>query len=185
MTLQVGATADIGGPCDGVDDRRDEHQVQLGLSSSRTTPEDINPQHFVIDTAEFHPRSYMQIHIEGLGSYRALIDSGAQVCCVKQALVEHLQLPVHRQIRVSGMNGCAEVTNVVQVHVRPVVDETTGLKNIAPVAELAEDFIITPNDFGSIADGERLQRNGDPDHSKRKCPTRAGNLYSRGGSRPY
>src|SRR6218665_2179390 len=50
VTLQVGATADIGGPCDDVDDRRDEHQVQLGLSSSRTTPEDINPQHFVIDT---------------------------------------------------------------------------------------------------------------------------------------
>ena len=154
VTPLAGATSDSsGGPCDDADERREEHQVQLGLSSSRTNQEGINPQDLVIDTAEFHPRSYVRIHIEGLGSYLALIDSGAQVCCVKQALVQHLQLPVHRQIRVIGMNGCAEIANVVQVHARPVVDETTGLKNIAPavriwlasVAELAEDVIITPN----------------------------------------
>src|SRR6218665_1563600 len=90
--------------------------TQASQASSRTTPEDTKPQNLVIDTDEFYPRTYVQINIENLGPHRALVDSGAEVCCLRGALAQNLQLPIHRQIRVAGMNGHAEVANVVRVH---------------------------------------------------------------------
>ena len=92
--------------------REDGTATQASQSSSRTTPKDTNPQNLVIDTDEFYPRTYVQINIEGLGPHRALVDSGAEVCCLRGALAQNLQLPTHRQIRVVGMNGHAEVANV-------------------------------------------------------------------------
>src|SRR6218665_1822855 len=132
--------------------------TQAILSSSRTTPEDTEPQNLVIDTDEFYPRTYVQINIEGLGPHRALVDSGAEVCCLRGALAQDLQLPIHRQIRVVGMNGHAEVANVVRVHARPMVAETRGLTNVAPAVHiwmasvdgLAEDVIITPSVMSAL-----------------------------------
>jgi len=132
--------------------------TQAILSSSRTTPEDTKPQNLVIDTDEFYPRTYVQINIEGLGPHRALVDSGAEVCCLRGALAQDLQLPIHRQIRVVGMNGHAEVANVVRVHARPMVAETRGLTNVAPAVRiwmasvdgLAEDVIITPSVMSAL-----------------------------------
>src|SRR6218665_1930876 len=129
-----------------------------GLSSSRTTEANTPTPKCVIDTDEFHPRTYVNVNIEGLGPQRALLDSGSEVCCVKRALVEHLQLPIHRQIRVIGMNGQAETAHVVRVHARPVLDGAPGLVNIAPavriwmasVEGLSDDVIITPSVMSAL-----------------------------------
>src|SRR6218665_179527 len=111
--------------------KRGEHF--RGLSSSRTTEENTPSRDFGIDTDEFHARTYVDINIEGLGLQRALLDSGAQICCVKRSLVEQLQFPIHRRIRVTGVNGQAETAHVVCMHARPVLEGTPGLETLCPM----------------------------------------------------
>ena len=69
---------------------------------------------------------------------------------ISKSVVNHLQLPVVKQVHLSGLQGRPDIT----LHVKPVVDrQQASVINIAPsvrvwfavVPDLNEDVILTPN----------------------------------------
>ena len=105
-----------------------------------------------IDADEFHVRSYVDINIEGLPRQTALIDGGSEICCINEMLIQNLNVPVVKQLHISGLNKQSDLVNVVRLHVGPVSQEK-HVVNIAPsvrvwfavVPSLHESVILTPN----------------------------------------
>ena len=105
-----------------------------------------------IDADEFHIRSYVDIAIEGLPRQTALIDGGSEICCISETLIQQLNAPVVKQLRLSGLSKQSDLVNVVRLHVKPVAGEK-HMVNIAPsvrvwfavVPGLHETVILTPN----------------------------------------
>ena len=103
-----------------------------------------------IDADEFHVRSYVDVNIERLPSQAALIDGGSEICCINETLIQNLNVPVHKQVRISGLNQQSDLVNVVRLHANPVIKEP-HLVNIAPsvcfavVSGLHEAVVLTPN----------------------------------------
>jgi len=136
----------------------DEVPGALDRPYVRTMKGEEDPQNFVIDTPEFYARTYVPVELEGIGVVQCLIDSGSEVACVNQSLVRHLQLPVHKQIRILGVHGHTEIAHVVQIRAKPVPPESSGLTNIAPavriwfaaVEGLTEEAIITPGVYSAL-----------------------------------
>ena len=79
--------------------------------------------------------------IENLAAHKALVDGGAEVCCIDANLVRHLKLPVAKQIKLSGLLGAAGCVDVVRLHVKPVTQP--GMVNIAPPIHVW--FAVIPN----------------------------------------
>ena len=116
-----------------------------------------------IDADEFHVRSYVNIRIDGLTDQKALIDGGSEICCINSNLIEHLNLPVCKQVSLSGLSGQSGVVNVVRLHVKPASNEHDNVVNIAPtirvwfavVPNLNESVILTPNVVSLLHDVSR------------------------------
>jgi hypothetical protein len=108
---------------------------------------------YIIDADEFHVRSYVDVKIDGLPEQKALIDGGSEICCIKADLVNDLNLPVCKQVGLSGLDGKSNIVNVVRLHVKPACNTNESIVNIAPsirvwfavVPELNESVILTPN----------------------------------------
>ena len=79
---------------------------------------------------------------------------------MRKSLIEHLNLPTQKQVRLTGLNGQADVVDVIRLYLRPVTDSSTGLINIAPavrvwmavVPDLNEAVILTPNVVSLLRD---------------------------------
>jgi len=116
-----------------------------------------------IDADEFHIRSYVDVDIEGLPKQKALIDGGAEICCINDILISHQELPVYKQVSLSGLQGKSENVNVVRLNVKPVSSVQRGIVNIAPtvrvwfavVPGLNESVILTPNVVSLLQDVSR------------------------------
>ena len=101
---------------------------------------------------ELFARPYMDVDISKLSVHRALVDSGSEICCIAQHLVNDLNLPIVKQIRVSGLHGQSKVVDVVRLKVKPVNPEPDKLVNVAPpiqawfavIPDSNEEVIITP-----------------------------------------
>ena len=113
-----------------------------------------NSDNAFIDADEFHIRSYVSVRIDGLPEQRALVDSGSEICCINRDLVQHLNLPIIKQIRISGLRSQFNVVDVVRLHLKtPISNDDGHIVNIAPtirvwfaiVPELNESVILTPN----------------------------------------
>ena len=94
------------------------------------------------DAEDFHVRSYVDVDIEGLPQQKALIDGGSEMCCINDSLVNHLRLPVSKQVRLSGLHGKSDVVDVVRLHAKPVSTIQSGTVNIAPTVRVW--FAIVP-----------------------------------------
>src|SRR6218665_1086373 len=116
----------------------------------------------VVEADQFYVRKYVGVDIEAVGVQQALEDGGAETCCLRESLVQHLQLPVRRQLRLTGLKGQDELVGVVCLHVRPALSESEGLTNIAPairvwfavVPNLSEAVILTPAAVSLLKDTE-------------------------------
>ena len=105
-----------------------------------------------IDADEFHVRSYVDVKIENLPTQKALIDGGSEICCIRSELIGDMNLPVCKQVNLSGLRGKSDMVNVVRLHVKPVSNECDSVVNIAPsirvwfavVPGLNEAVILTP-----------------------------------------
>jgi len=81
-----------------------------------------------------------------------LIDGGSEICCISETLIQQLNAPVVKQLRLSGLSKQSDMVNVVRLHVKPVAGEK-HMVNIAPsvrvwfavVPGLHETVILTPN----------------------------------------
>jgi ribosomal protein L21E len=108
-----------------------------------------------VSAEQFYERVYFPVQIEGIdNSIKALVDGGSMHSVISQNLVSHLQLPVVKQVHLSGLQGRPDIVDVVTLHVKPVIDkQQAGIINIAPsvkvwfavVPNLNEDVILTPN----------------------------------------
>ena len=115
-----------------------------------------------IDADEFHVRSYVDVKIEGLPQQTALIDGGSEICCINETLIQHLNVSVVKQLRVSGLSKNADLVNVVRLHVNPVAEGKHWV-NIAPsvrvwfavVPGLHEAVIMTPTVVSLLQDVAR------------------------------
>ena len=106
----------------------------------------------VIDAREFHTRSFENIIVDQLPSIPALVDSGAEVCCIREDLVKSLEVIPHRQIDVLGITETPKRVGYVNLLVRPESNNINAL-NIAPkvrvwfavVPQMHQSIIITPS----------------------------------------
>ena len=106
----------------------------------------------VINAREFHPRSFRNIIVDQLPSIPALVDSGAEVCCIREDLVKSLEVIPHRQIDVLGITETPKRVGYVNLLVRPESNNIDAL-NIAPkvrvwfavVPQMHQSIIITPS----------------------------------------
>ena len=123
----------------------------LSLNNSgkeRLSYSDVEP---VIDADEYHTRSYEHVLIDQLPSIPALIDSGAEVCCIREELLRPLHVLPHKFIKLSGLRGEPEMVGCVRLAIRPSIVEE-DIINLAPkvrawfavVPNLNEQVIITP-----------------------------------------
>ena len=117
-------------------------------------------QPLYIDAEEFHVHSYVDVSIESLPVQKALIDGGSEICCVNSDLIKHLNLPVSKQVRLSGLSGKSNVVDIVRLHVKSTCDDNKSVVNIAPpvrvwfavVPDLNESVIFTPNVVALLRD---------------------------------
>jgi hypothetical protein len=65
---------------------------------------------------EFYQCQYTMIDVKNLCKYRALIDSGSNVCCINAEIVRDKSLPVVKQIYLSGLCGQPTLVDVVRLH---------------------------------------------------------------------
>ena len=106
----------------------------------------------VINAREFHPRSFRNIIVDQLPSIPALVDSGAEVCCIREDLVKSLEVIPHRQIDVLGITETPKRVGYVNLLVRPESNNIDAL-NIIPkvrvwfavVPQMHQSIIITPS----------------------------------------
>jgi len=106
-----------------------------------------------IDADEFHERSSVDVDIDNLSKQKALVGGGSQICCINRELVEHLNKPAEKQVRISGIQGEPNTVDVVRLHVKPAPSANNSVVNIAPtirvwfavVPGLNEAVILTPN----------------------------------------
>ena len=106
----------------------------------------------VIDAREFHTRSFKNIIVDQLASLPALVDSGAEVCCIREDLVKSLEVIPPRQIDVFGLSETPKRVGYVNLLVRPESSNVDAV-NIAPkvrvwfavVPQMHESIIITPS----------------------------------------
>jgi hypothetical protein len=105
----------------------------------------------VIEADIISTRPYIDVVINDLLKHSALIDSGSEVCCISAELIKGLDIPVEKQIKISGLKGKADQVDVVKLHVKlPLPD---GQVNIGPqvcvwfavVPGLNEKVILTPS----------------------------------------
>lgn len=104
---------------------------------------------------QYFERAYYKVSIEGINQpLSALADGGANYCVIDRDLVKDLNLPVVKQVRLSGLQGQAGRVNVVKLHVKPMMAASSGgTVNIAPpvkvwfavVPGLNESVILTPS----------------------------------------
>ena len=105
----------------------------------------------VIQADEIFVREYMDIVIRHRATHKALIDSGFEICCVARNLVKGLDVPVVKQVKMSGLQGGGGVADVIRLQVKPSHSQV-GCVNVAPsvnvwfavVPYLNEEVIITP-----------------------------------------
>jgi len=83
-----------------------------------------------IDADEFYVRSYIDIANEGLRQQTALIDGGSEICCISEALIQHLNVPVVKQLYLFGLSKQSDLVNVIRLHIKPVA----GKKHVINVA---------------------------------------------------
>src|SRR5688572_12903220 len=132
--------------------RGEEHHSDPEVREGVIIDTDEKTNGSFIDADEFHVRSYVEVKIDGLADQRALIDGGAEICCINNSLVQHLDLPVSRRIRLSGIQGRTDLVDVVRLHMKPGFNDHEGIVNIAPavrvwcaaVPDLNEAVILTP-----------------------------------------
>ena len=113
-----------------------------------------------IDADEFHERSYVDVVVDKLPKQKALVDGGSQICCINRELVEHLNMPADKQVRISGIQGEPNTVDVVRLHVKPAPSANNSVVNIAPtirvwfavVPGLNEAVILTPNVVSLLKD---------------------------------
>ena len=106
----------------------------------------------VIDAREFHTRSFKNIIVDQLPSLPALVDGGAEVCCIREDLVKSLEVIPPRQINVVGLTETLKRVGYVNLLVRPESSNIDAV-NIAPkarvwfavVPQMHESIIITPS----------------------------------------
>ena len=108
-----------------------------------------------VSAEPFHERVYFPVQIEGIdNAIQALVDGGSMHSVISKSVVYHLQLPVVKQVHLSGLQGRPDIMDVVTLHVKPVAErQQAGVINIAPsvrvwfavVPDLNEDVILTPN----------------------------------------
>ena len=106
----------------------------------------------VIDAREFHTRSFKNIIVDQLPSLPALVDGGAEVCCIREDLVKSLEVIPPRQINVVGLTETHKRVGYVNLLVRPESSNVDAV-NIAPkarvwfavVPQMHESIIITPS----------------------------------------
>ena len=106
----------------------------------------------IIDVDDYHIRSYENVFIDQLPSIPALIDGGAEVCCIREDLIKSLHRVPHKFIKLSGLKGQPEIVGCVRLVVRPdlVGDDIVNLAPkvrawFAVVPNLNEQIIITPS----------------------------------------
>jgi len=105
-----------------------------------------------IDGDEFYVRSCVDIAIEGLPRQTALIDGNSKICCISEALIQHLNAPLVKQLYLSGLSKQSDLVNVIRLHIKPVAGEK-HMVNIAlsvrvwfaVVPCLHKAVILTPN----------------------------------------
>ena len=85
----------------------------------------------VVDADEYHTRSYEHVLIDQLPSIPALIDSGAEVCCIREELLRPLHVLPHKFIKLSGLRGEPEMVGCVRLAIRPSIVEE-DIINLAP-----------------------------------------------------
>jgi transposase InsO family protein len=122
----------------GTADKRDIGQATVSNIVKSVTPHIQPPDQqscnepgcSCIEAKVFHDRTYVDVDIENVAARKALLDGGAEVCCIDANLVKHLNLPVVKQIRLTGLSGAGDRADVIRLHVRPAQDCINV--NIAP-----------------------------------------------------
>ncbi|MDW0176774.1 MAG: DDE-type integrase/transposase/recombinase, partial [Nitrososphaeraceae archaeon] len=79
-------------------------------------------------------RPHLDVQIEDLSPKSALVDSGAEHCCIRKELVEHLHLPVKKHLNIMGLYGNGRRSEVVCLRVK-LANKEQGTINIAPPLE--------------------------------------------------
>ena len=90
------------------------------------------PVNSFTDADEFHVRSYVDVNIEHLPKQKALIDVGSEICCINSELIRDLNIPVSKQVNVSGLRSKSSAVDVVRLHVKPAYNECCSMVNIGP-----------------------------------------------------
>ena len=106
-----------------------------------------------IHQEDLYQRKYVDIDIEAVESQKALVDGGAEICCIHPNLVDRSRVKVQGKISILGLQGRANTVDVVKLEVQPVTVKLGRETNIAPrvkvwfaiVPELNENVIITPD----------------------------------------
>lgn len=71
-----------------------------------------------------------------------MIDGGSEIYCIREELVHHLDLPVGKRVRLTGIYGRANIVDVVRLHIKPAIDDQAGIINIAPAVRVC--FAVVP-----------------------------------------
>ena len=81
----------------------------------------INTQQKVIEADKFYQRKYIEVQINNQMEEKALIDSGAEVCCVAGEVVRNLKVPVSGKLWVTGLDQNAKEVDVVCLQLKPIL----------------------------------------------------------------
>ncbi|ESO07607.1 hypothetical protein HELRODRAFT_170151 [Helobdella robusta] len=106
-----------------------------------------------IQWKHFYRRKFVDIAVEGVLPQKALIDGGAEICCIRRDLIEPSKMKVQGKISILGLRGEANVFDTVKLEVLPIINNSPGKTYTVPptpvlfavIPDLNEKIIITPN----------------------------------------
>ncbi|ESN95856.1 hypothetical protein HELRODRAFT_179049 [Helobdella robusta] len=105
----------------------------------------------VIQADKFYERSYVDVMLNDTLNRKALIDSGAEVCCISEDLCESLNLPLEGKLMVRGLEPEGKEVDGVWINLKPIPGDER-CRVMAPAVKvwcavipgLVEGLLITP-----------------------------------------
>ena len=117
------------------------------------TQHNVHEHNAIINTNKLYNRSFIDITLMNDKSRKALIDSGAEICCISDDIIKQLNLPIVGKVCVTGIHGQSKEVDVVHLDLKLPDDVENNLRNIAPairtwfavIPNLVEKILLTPD----------------------------------------
>ncbi|ESO02801.1 hypothetical protein HELRODRAFT_174219 [Helobdella robusta] len=105
----------------------------------------------VIQADKFYERAYVDVMLNDTLNRKALIDSGAEVCCISEDLSESLNLPLGGKLMVRGLEPEGKEVDGISINLKPIPSDER-CRVMAPavkvwcavIPSLVEGLLITP-----------------------------------------